>query len=182
MGVEIQADESFFASVRGSSVIQRVTSSPRCTIYIYIYSHSRFTLSSHNSGDATFLFVLEGPSPGLTCGSPLNSMPTRARLCATVSDSSDLSMNAFELSVLVFMAWVLAAQSDILPTYAPYTILMRRDHTSVIRWVFKSKGGREPGPVTSMRSLGCVKVGSGWCFDAFHVDGVENTIADGSLR
>ena len=33
-----------------------------------------------------------------------------------------------------------------------------------------------------MRLLGCLEVGSGWCFDALHVDGVENTIADGISR
>jgi len=33
-----------------------------------------------------------------------------------------------------------------------------------------------------MRLLGCLEVGRGWCFDALHVDGVENTIADGILR
>ena len=30
-----------------------------------------------------------------------------------------------------------------------------------------------------MRLLGCLEVGSGWCFDALHVAGVENTIAEG---
>ena len=33
-----------------------------------------------------------------------------------------------------------------------------------------------------MRLLGCLEVGSGWCFDALHVAGVENTIADGTSR
>ena len=27
--------------------------------------------------------------------------------------------------------------------------------------------------------LGCLEIGGGWCFDALHVAGVENTIADG---
>ena len=30
--------------------------------------------------------------------------------------------------------------------------------------------------------LGCLEVGSGWCFDALHVAGVENIIADGITR
>ena len=30
-----------------------------------------------------------------------------------------------------------------------------------------------------MRLLGCLEVGIGWCFDALHVAGVENIIADG---
>ena len=33
-----------------------------------------------------------------------------------------------------------------------------------------------------MRLLGCLQVGSRWCFDALHVTGVENTIADGISR
>ena len=33
-----------------------------------------------------------------------------------------------------------------------------------------------------MRLLGCLEVGSGWCFDALHVAGVENIIADGISR
>ena len=33
-----------------------------------------------------------------------------------------------------------------------------------------------------MRLLGCLEVSSGWCFDALHVAGVENTIADGISR
>ena len=33
-----------------------------------------------------------------------------------------------------------------------------------------------------MRLLGCVDVGSGWCFDALRVAGVENTIVDGISR
>ena len=33
-----------------------------------------------------------------------------------------------------------------------------------------------------MRLLGCLEVGSGWSFDALHVAGVENTVADGISR
>ena len=33
-----------------------------------------------------------------------------------------------------------------------------------------------------MRPLRCLEVGSGWRFDALHVAGVENTIADGIFR
>ena len=33
-----------------------------------------------------------------------------------------------------------------------------------------------------MRLLGCLEVGSGWCFDASRVAGVDNSIADGISR
>ena len=33
-----------------------------------------------------------------------------------------------------------------------------------------------------MRMLGCLEMGSGWCFRAKHIAGVDNTIADGISR
>ena len=33
-----------------------------------------------------------------------------------------------------------------------------------------------------MRLLECLEVGSGWCFDALHVAGMENTIYEGISR
>ena len=41
------------------------------------------------------------------------------------------------------------------------------------------RGERTP---TLMRLLGCLEVGSGWCFGALHVAGVENAIANGISR
>ena len=42
------------------------------------------------------------------------------------------------------------------------------------------KGGKEPRSGGAlMRLVGCLEVGSGWCFDALHVAGVENAVADG---
>ena len=44
------------------------------------------------------------------------------------------------------------------------------------------KGGKEPRSGGAlMRLVGCLEVGSGWCFDALHVAGVDDSIADGIL-
>ena len=67
-------------------------------------------------------------------------------------------------------------------SYARDTVLMRGDNMSAVQWVSKCRGGREPRSGALMRLLGCLEVGSGWCFDALHVAGMENAIADGISR
>ena len=59
---------------------------------------------------------------------------------------------------------------------------MRGDNLSAVHWVSKCRGGKEPRSGALMRLLGCLQVGSGWCFDALHVAGVDNFIADGISR
>ena len=96
----------------------------------------------------------------------------RARLREKVNGWNDLSINVLELLGMVVTAWIFVSESDILPSYARDTVLMRRDNTSF----WKPRSG------ALMRLLGCLDVGSGWCFDALHVAGVGNTIADGISR
>ena len=43
-------------------------------------------------------------------------------------------------------------------------------------------GGREPRAGALMRILGCLEMGSDWCFMACHVAGVDNGVADGISR
>ena len=69
-----------------------------------------------------------------------------------------------------------------LPCYARDTILMPGDNTSAVQWVFKRRGGKETRSGALVHLLGCWEVGSGWCFDALHVAGEENTIAGGIPR
>ena len=83
---------------------------------------------------------------------------------------------------MVVTAWIFVTQSDARPSYARDTVLMRGDNVSAVQWVSKCRGGREPRSGALMRLLGYLEVGSGWCFDALHVAGVENAIADGISR
>ena len=103
----------------------------------------------------------------------------RERLRATIRDWHNLSINVLELLGMVVTALIFVAQSNMRPCYARDTILMRGDNTSAVQWVSKYRGGREPRSEALVRLLGCLEIGSGWCFDALHVAGVENTIANG---
>ena len=80
---------------------------------------------------------------------------------------------------MVVTALVLVTQSDARPSYARDTISTRGHNMSPVQWVSKCRGARESRPGAPMRLLWCLEVGSGWCVDALHVAGVENTIADG---
>ena len=91
-------------------------------------------------------------------------------------------MNALELLGMVVTALTFVTQSDARPRYARDTILIRGDNMSAVQWVSKRKGGIDLRSGALMRLLGCLEVGSGWCFDALNVAGVENTIADGISR
>ena len=71
-----------------------------------------------------------------------------------------------ELLGMVVMAWIFITWSDARPSYARDTVLMRRDIMSAVRWISKCRGGREPRSRALMRLLGCLELGSGWCFDA----------------
>ena len=70
------------------------------------------------------------------------------------------------------------------PSYARENILMQMqgDNMTAVHWVSKCRGGKEPRSGAPMRLLVCLEVGSGWCFDAVHVAGVDNSIADGISR
>ena len=106
----------------------------------------------------------------------------RARLRATVRDWNDLSINELELLGMVVTAWSFVTQSNARPSYARDTVLMRGGNMSAVQWISKCREGREHRSGALMRLLGCLQVGSGWCFDALHVAGVENTIADAISR
>ena len=106
----------------------------------------------------------------------------RARLRATVRDWNDLSINVLELLGMVVTALIFVTRSDTRPSYARDTILMRGDNMYAVQWVSKCRRGKEPRSGALMCLLGCLEVGSGWCVDALHVAGVENTIVDGTSR
>ena len=48
--------------------------------------------------------------------------------------------------------------------------------------VRRCRGGLEPRSGALMRLLGVLEVSSGWHFDALHVRGIHNVVADGISR
>ena len=110
------------------------------------------------------------------------SQDVRERFRQQAEVRDDLSINTLELLAMVVGAWVFTVQSGMRPAYARNSIRMMGDNSSSVAWVNKGRGGREPRSGALMRMLGCLEMGSGWCFEAAHVKGVDNTIADGISR
>ena len=73
-------------------------------------------------------------------------------------------------------------QMNIRPSYARDSILMRGNNMSAVHWVNQGQAGKEPRSGALISILGCLEMGSRWYFDALHVKGVDNTVADGISR
>ena len=110
------------------------------------------------------------------------SPEVRERFRQQAQGRDDLSINMLELLAMVVGAWVFIVQSEMRLEYARNSIRMMGDNSSSVAWVNKCRGGSEPRSGAIMRMLGCLEMGSGWCFEAAHVRGVDNTIADGISR
>ena len=94
-----------------------------------------------------------------------------------------LSINVLELLGMVMTAFVMIVIRKDRPGRVGEPVLMRGDSSSAVQWVKNCKGGK--GEVRSggmMRILGVLEQIGGWCFQAKHVRGVENGLADGITR
>ena len=98
-----------------------------------------------------------------------------------VRHRDELSINLLELLGMMITAWAFLKAGN-RPRHPRDTVLMRGDNSSACCWVNKCRGGKEPRAGAVMRVLGCLEMGSGWCFRAKHIKGVRNTLADGISR
>jgi len=92
-----------------------------------------------------------------------------------------LSINLLELlGMAINAATFLAAGHR--PRFSRDTLLLRGDNSAAVTWINKCRGGKEPRSGALMRVLGCLEMGSDWCFEARHVSGIDNEVADGISR
>lgn len=61
-------------------------------------------------------------------------------------------------------------------------IVMRGDNMSAVHGMNQSRGGKGTWSGELMRVLGCLEMASEWNFDAVHVKGIGNDLADGISR
>lgn len=123
--------------------------------------------------------------PGLETGAWWRlgiNQDVRSRFRERESERDDLRIDVLELLATTIDAYVFTVESEIKPEYARDVILMRGDISSNVTWVNKCRGGEEPRAGVLVRVLGCFEMGSGWCFDALRMKGVDNTIADSSAH
>ena len=97
-------------------------------------------------------------------------------------DSGEFSINVLELLGMVLGAYVLVVLREERPIVLSDRVLLQGDNNSAVHWIQRCRGGAEPRSGALMRLLGVLEVAGGWCFDAEHVPGVLNNIADGISR
>ena len=163
LGPEFHADVSFWRLLVAGGL-----GSPTGRFYTPLYrSYTQppaFFLWSDASGNAMEGFCVR-PEPGLGVWMRFDfDDDVHERLRATIRDWNDLSVNVVELLSMAVAALVFVTQSNLRPSYARDTILMRGENTSALKWVSKCKCGREPRSGALMHLLGHLEVGSRCCF------------------
>ena len=90
-----------------------------------------------------------------------------------------LSINVLELFGMVWTAYVMIAIRKDRPGRAGEAVLLRGDKSSAVQWVTNCKGGKDNVRAGGlMRILGALEVRGKWCFQAKHVAGVDNSLAE----
>ena len=84
-----------------------------------------------------------------------------------------------ELFGMGWTAYVTIVIRKDLPDRAGEAVLMRGDNSSAVQWVTNCKGGNDDLRAGGLiRILGALEVRGKWCFQAKHVAGVDNYLAD----
>ena len=90
-----------------------------------------------------------------------------------------LTINVLELFGMVWTAYVMIVMRGEVAGRGGEAVLMRGDNASAVQWVLNCKGGKDDVRAGGlMRILGALEVRGGWCFQAKHVAGAENVLAD----
>ena len=94
-------------------------------------------------------------------------------------DYDSLSINVLELFGMVWTAYMMIVIRKDLPGRDGEAVLMRGDNSSAVEWVTNCRGGNDNVRAGGlMRILGALEVRRKWCFQAKHVAGVNDSLAD----
>ena len=113
------------------------------------------------------------------------SAEERSRFCGSsksVVGVNDISINVLELLGMLVGAWLLVVQQQHRPAETGDCVLLRGDNEATVAWIQRCRCGKEPRSGALMRLLGVLGVSSAWHFQASHVSGVLNSLADGIPR
>lgn len=101
---------------------------------------------------------------------------------AACRETSSVTINLLELVGMVVTAWVMHDLVGDRPESKGDAILMRGDNVAAVTWSNRCGGARDKRACLMMRMLGRLEITGGWRYDAKHIPGVKNTIADGISR
>ena len=93
-----------------------------------------------------------------------------------------ISINLLEMLAMVITAYVMVVQKSDHSSIEGTPVVMLGDNVSAVTWVNKCGGTRDPRAAFLMRYLGRIEMRAGWCFEAAHIPGVTNVLADGISR
>lgn len=98
------------------------------------------------------------------------------------AEHNAISINLLELLAMVITAYVMVVQKLDHSRVEGAPVVMFGDNVSAVTWVNKCGGTRDPRAAFLMRYLGRIEMRAGWCFEAAHIPGVANVLADGISR
>ena len=95
-----------------------------------------------------------------------------------------ISINLIEVVAMVMTAYVMIDMKGEIPRRRGEAVLMRADNEAAVTWVRRYRGGgkKQARAGALMRIMGALEAREWWCFQARHVRGVENRLADGLAR
>lgn len=101
-----------------------------------------------------------------------------------IDGDGSIHINLLELLGMIMTAWVMVVVERQRPDVPGETALLRGDNTSAVHWVNSGGVGmrRDPRAGGLLRLLGSIELSGGWGFDAMHVKGTNNYLADGISR
>lgn len=97
-------------------------------------------------------------------------------------ETSSVTINLLELVGMVVTAWVMQELVGDRPETRGDPILMRGDNVAAFTWSNRCGGARDMRACLMMRMLGCLEISGGWGYNAKHIPGIQNTLAEGISR
>ena len=110
------------------------------------------------------------------------ALPAELKRKAARRETCSVTINLLELVGMVLTAWVMHELAGDRPECKGDPILMRGDNFAAVTWANRCGGARDKRAGLMMRMLGRLEIQGGWRYDAKHIPGVQNTLADGISR
>ena len=97
-------------------------------------------------------------------------------------ETPSVTINLLELVGMVVTAWVMHELVGDRPETEGDPILMRGDNVAAVTWSNRCGGAKDKRAGLMMRMLGRLEISGGWGYNAKHIPGVQNVLADGISR
>ena len=154
------------------------------SLYSSFFEHTQWVPERHWLSDAT-LSAVGGycAETGIWWRYDLTTEEkSRSLVGAKCKANNAISINLLELLAMVMTAYVMVVQKSDRSNIVGAPVVMLGDNVSAVTWVNKCGGTRDPRAAFLMRYLGRIEMRAGWCFEAAHIPGVKNVVADGISR